>query len=417
MFNLNDHIFRLLQDEPFFASLSRNVDKTEDKNIPTAGVRINPDTGFFELLYNPEFFEGLESDKQRSGVLVHEFYHLVMEHILGRLPDELAGIFEGQVDPEKQALFKLYNIAADLSINCHIGKENLPENGCFPGHGYFEEFPEFQSTEYYYAKLKEKAEQEEKEKEGKPEDGSGEDSEGDSKGSLSDMDSFDDHSQWGGKACDTATKEIAKQRLTDAVKQAADDASKVNSWGSISSSMRKEIMDRISPVLDWRKVLRYFVKCSQRAEKRSTVKRLNKRYPYVHPGRKVRRQANIAISIDQSGSVSDSMLAVFYSELNKLAEIATFTVIPFDTRVAEDKVYQWRKGETRKRERVLYGGTCFNAPTEYVNAGRFDAHIVLTDMCAPKPKSSKCARMWMTDAENARRPYFKTNERVIAIAK
>ena len=170
-------------------------------------------------------------------------------------------------------------------------------------------------------------------------------------------------------------------------------------------------------MLDWRKVLRYFVKCSQRAEKRSTVKRLNKRYPYVHPGRKVRRQANIAISIDQSGSVSDNMLAAFYSELNKLAEIATVTVVPFDTEVAEDKVYQWRKGENRKRERVLYGGTCFDAPTEYVNAGGFDAHIVLTDMCAPKPKSSRCPRMRMTDAENARRPYFKTNERVIAITK
>ena len=403
MFNLNDHIFRLLQDEPFFASLSRNVDKTEDKNIPTAGVRIDPETGFFELLYNPDFFEGLATDKQRTGVLVHEFYHLVMEHIIGRLPDELAGIFDGQVDPKKQALFKLYNIAADLSINCHIGRDNLPENGCFPGHGHFEDFPEFQTVEYYYERLKKKAEQEQKD--------------GTSEGGVSDMDSFDDHSQWGGKSCNKATKEIAKQRLTEAVKKAAEDASKANSWGTVSSSMKKEIMERITPVLDWRKVLRYFVKCSQRAEKRSTVKRLNKRYPYVHPGRKVRRQANIAISIDQSGSVSDSMLAAFYTELNKLAEIATFTVVPFDTRVAEDKVYQWRKGETRKRERVLCGGTCFDAPTEYVNAGGFDAHIVLTDMCAPKPKASRCPRMWMTDADHARRPYFKTNERVIAIAK
>lgn len=402
MFNLNDHIFRLLQDEPFFASLSRNVDKTEDTSIPTAGVRINPETGFFELLYNPEFFSNLETDNQRTGVLVHEFYHLVMEHIVGRLPDELAGVFEGKVDPEKQGLFKLYNIAADLSINCHIGRSNLPETGCFPGYEPFEDLPAFETVEFYYERLKQKAEQEKKD--GTYEDG------------LGSMDSLDDHSQWGGKSCDTATKDIARQRLTDAVKKAAEDASK-SSWGSVSSSMKKDIMERITPVLDWRKVLRYFVKCSQRAEKRSTVKRLNKRYPYVHPGRKVRRQANIAISIDQSGSVSDNMLATFYSELNKLAEIATFTVVPFDTEVAKDKVYQWRKGENRKHERVLYGGTCFDAPTIFVNEGDYDAHIVLTDMCAPKPKSSRCPRLWMTDADNARRPYFKTNERVIAIAK
>ena len=109
------------------------------------------------------------------------------------------------------------------------------------------------------------------------------------------------------------------------------------------------------------------------------------------------------------------MLASFFSELNKLAEIAEFTVIPFDTKVAEDKVYTWKKGQSKKTERVLQGGTCFNAPTKYVNKHKFDGHIVLTDLCAPKPISSKCQRMWMTTKANADRPYFQTNERVIAI--
>ena len=175
-------------------------------------------------------------------------------------------------------------------------------------------------------------------------------------------------------------------------------------------------MERITSKLDWRKVLRYFIKTSQRASKRSTPKRLNRRYAYVHPGRKVNRTANIAVSIDQSDSVSDSMLAAFYGELNKLSDIATFTVIPFDTRVAEDTVFQWKKGQTHPQKRFMYGGTCFNAPTEYVNgAGNFDGHIVLTDMEAPKPKASKCQRMWMTTERYAQRPYFQTTERVIAI--
>ena len=50
-----------------------------------------------------------------------------------------------------------------------------------------------------------------------------------------------------------------------------------------------------------------------------------------------------------------------------------------------------------------------------VNEKNFDGHLILTDMCAPKPIPSKCQRMWMTDSENARNPYFKTNERVIAV--
>ena len=121
------------------------------------------------------------------------------------------------------------------------------------------------------------------------------------------------------------------------------------------------------------------------------------------------------MSIDQSGSVSDSMLAAFYGELNKLADIATFTVVPFDTHVAEDKVFEWKKGQTHPQKRYMYGGTCFNAPTKYVNARKFDGHILLTDMEAPKPKASKCQRMWMTTKYYAERPYFKTNERILAI--
>ena len=63
----------------------------------------------------------------------------------------------------------------------------------------------------------------------------------------------------------------------------------------------------------------------------------------------------------------------------------------------------------------MRGGTCFDAPPKYVTAGNFDGHIVLTDLCAPKPVPSACQRMWMTTKQYAARPYFQTNERIIAI--
>ena len=50
-FDLNMHTFRLLQQEPFFASLSRRIHKAPSKHIPTAGVRINPQSAQFEMLY------------------------------------------------------------------------------------------------------------------------------------------------------------------------------------------------------------------------------------------------------------------------------------------------------------------------------------------------------------------------------
>ena len=47
-FDLNQHSARLLLDEPFFAALSRRMDKRVMNNIATAGVRLNADTARYE---------------------------------------------------------------------------------------------------------------------------------------------------------------------------------------------------------------------------------------------------------------------------------------------------------------------------------------------------------------------------------
>jgi predicted metal-dependent peptidase len=387
-FDLDKHTWRLLQSEPFFAALSRRIHKTATTAIPTAGVKLNPSSAQFEMIYNPDFFESL-SDVEKLGVLKHEYYHIIFEHVTGRLPPEGMNV--------------MWNIATDLAINSHL-KGELPENCCMPEVDRFKDYPAGKSAEWYYSKLQQ-------EQEDQDEEGSGE-GEGSGGGDLSDQ-QFDNHDGW--TEADSDTREMAKERLRQAVEASAKEAQNQGSWGSMSSDMRKKIMDMITPKIDWRKVLRYFIKTSQRANKRSTVRRINKRFPYIHAGKKVNRTAKIAISIDQSGSVSDKMLAAFFSELNGLAKLAEFTVVPFDTQVAEDQVYVWKKGQNKAWERVLCGGTCFNAPTKWVNEREFDGHIVLTDLCAPKPIASKCQRMWMTDTDNASNPYFTTNERVIAI--
>ena len=111
-FNLNMHTARLLMREPFFAALSRRIDKIASTAIPTAGVRVNPDSAQFEMLYNPEFFAQLD-DTHKLGVLKHEFYHLIFEHVTNRKPAD--------------GLKRIDNIAMDLAINCHIANE-LPSD-------------------------------------------------------------------------------------------------------------------------------------------------------------------------------------------------------------------------------------------------------------------------------------------------
>jgi predicted metal-dependent peptidase len=388
-FDLNQHMARLLLDEPFFASLSRRIDKRIKTDIKTAGVWVNEHTGNFELLYNPEFFASLDTDTERLAILKHEFYHIIFLHVTGRLP-------EG-------GMSKKWNYATDLAINGLPDMVNALPKGCLiPGEkgSMFESFPVGLSADQYYAMLPDKGE------------GEGED------GQQGDGDKQGSHDGWGendSKLSD-AVKEIAKERLKNSIREAAKDATK-KGWGSVGSDMRQEIMDRLSTSVDWRKTLRYFIKTSTRANKVSSIKRINRRYPRVHAGRKVKRTARIAVAIDQSGSVSDSMLAAFFNELDNLAQLAEFTVVPFDTEVDESLVYVWKKGQRRKWERVKCGGTDFNPPTEYVNKNQFDGMIVLTDMEASKPIACKGQRMWMTTKHYADRPYFKpsSTERIIAI--
>ena len=403
-FDLNLNTARLLMEEPFFAAISRRIDKRASYAIPTAGVMVNPDTAQFEMLYNPKFFADL-TDLQRADILKHEFYHVLFEHVTGRMPDGVN--------------LKLWNIATDLAINSHLN--NLPEGGLIPGEKNtpFEHLPRGESAEWYMANMPE-FDNDKGDNQSGPSSSESQ-GQGESGGDPSDTtgqsggipDTLDDHSGW--QECSQEVRDMAKERLKEVVRKAAEEASASNRWGSVSQETRKKVMKMLETKVDWRKVLRYFVKSSQRANRSSSIKRINRRYAYIHPGRKSNRVARVAVSVDQSGSVDDKMLAMFFAELNKLAQVAEFVVIPFDTRVDEDKVFTWKKGQTRLPERVLQGGTCFDAPTQYVNDKGFDGHIVLTDMCAPKPKSSKCQRMWMTTKEHANRNYFSTNERVVAV--
>ncbi len=402
-FDLKLHAYRLLMDEPFFAALSRKIEKRACNAIPTAGVRVDPDTAQFEMIYNPDFFASLPEEHVR-GVLKHEFYHLIFDHVTSRKPEGVN--------------HKAWNIAADLAINSHLQGE-LPEMACMPGVGPFAEMPLHKTAEWYLANLPQKGEDDNEESgEGEPGEGEPGDESG---GQPSDGNpgSFDDHSGWsesGDSPAQEAANQMAKERLKQSMKEAANEAAQsAKGWGTMSAAVKEEIIKRLETKVDWKKVLRYFIKTSQRAARRSSVKRINRRYAYIHPGKKTLRQAKIAIAIDQSGSVSTEMLESFFAELNKLAKLAEFTVVPFDTQVDDSNVYVWKKGQNKKAERVMYGGTCFNAPTDYVNAHSFDGVIILTDMEAPKPKRCKAQRMWMTDQRGASRPYFKTNERVIAI--
>ena len=375
-----------LLDEPFFAAIIMNLKKVMTRSIPTAGVTVKDNS--VVLYWNPEFVSKL-SRKHFFGLMKHECYHLIYQHVVGR----------------KQDPHTLWNIATDLAINSLIREDYLPEGGLVPGKAFkdvknnslskdaidrhkrmsdfIQKLPRCKSSEWYMDVLKQDSDiAEDFENAFGSGEGAGFDVHLDPDGSMSESD-----------------MEIMKGKIKDIVKKSAEKAnSRSNGWGSVSSQTRNEIMSALAEKINWKKTLQYFCGTKQKSSKSRTFRRINRKYPYIHPGNKVKRTSSLAIYIDQSGSVGDDGIAMFFGALEGLAKNVAFKVFHFDTSVDQKSEYSWRKGQKyRNPMRTLTGGTCFDCVEDHfrTRAGEFDGYIVMTDGMAPKPKSCISKRCWV----------------------
>lgn len=469
-FNLDRHIISFLQDSPFFAELSRHVRKVPSNDLPTAGVAFDPEHDDLTLYWNPLFFGGGKrplilanvktgevteeteevpalSDREVRGVLLHEFYHLVFCHLTNRRP----------VD---RSVAKLWNVATDLAINSIIlgldtggsasstALGELPEGCLVPGRfpapvgskltpeqkaarplgQLIEKFPPMKSSEWYFEQLREKAEEERakgcpqhgKGDKGKGKGEGGEHGEGDGDGECTcgdgDLDSFDSHEGWDGVP--EEMRELVASKVASIVEKAVRHAdSQANGWGNMPAELRESIRRSVTSVVDWRAVLRQFVGSLERGGRTSSIKRINRRYPYVHPGTKRAYSAKLLIAIDMSGSVSNEMLVEFFGELAGLTKRASVTVLPFDCSVDERDAFEWKRGATVQPRRVRGGGTDFECVNRFANdprnRGRWDGVLVLTDGEAPAPSASRIRRGWVL--ARGTKLTFNTTEMVVAL--
>ena len=295
----------------------------------------------------------------------------------------------------------LWNIATDLAINSILCHTNLPEGGLLPGKplkldnvsdsaslavwkrlsDLIKSFPLGNASEWYMEKLQNDNELKDA-IDNLPMDGEG-------------VPGMDDHDGWGDlsdeerQIMDGKVKEI----LGDAIKK----ADSTNGWGSVSSETRKMLRKAFENSIDWKKVLQNFVGKSQRLNKSRTHKKINRKYPYIHPGVKRDHTSNIAVYIDQSGSVSDENIEMFFGALSELSKSVEFTVYLFDCTVDEDSCFRWKKRQSVELLRTRMGGTCFTSVTNHFNktSSSFDGYIILTDGCAPKPPPSRKKRCWI----------------------
>jgi predicted metal-dependent peptidase len=224
----------------------------------------------------------------------------------------------------------------------------------------------------------------------------------------------DDHDAWDNLTDEERemVKGKIKKVLEDAVKE-ADNGSK--GWGSMSSSQRKVIRELVSNEIPWQAVLKKFCGFTRRANRASNHKRLNRKYPAIHPGIQRGYTSSIAVYIDQSGSVSDGNLEMLFAELRSLAKHTEFVCYHFDTEVDESSEATWRRGKTPVVNRTRCGGTDFSAPTRHANKNkhRFDGYLILTDGEAPDPGPTKLKRGWVIVPN--RKLYFSASKRDFVI--
>ena len=394
-FDIDNHLVALLFKEPFYADIIRSLHKEKTQAIPTAGVLFKDD--IMRFWWNPLFMAAY-NPAVVGGILKHEALHLALEHTTTR-----------RYQPHQ-----IWNIACDLAINSTLSEDEMPPCGFRPGkkfgtpHDWSEWKPEQQArhlklsalveslplhltSEEYFGRLMESDVVKEMLEEG--EKGKGMPGEGDP-GESGFPQGQDDHSGW--DELSDEEREYVAGKVRQAVKEAQERADSKNAWGSVPVGMREEIRKKVRGEIDWKAVLRHFVGTTSRADRLSSVYRMNRKYAGIHPGHARDYRPTLNCYIDQSGSMADEDIILCFGELANLSHRVDIVVYHFDTEVDEDSKTTWKKGMANpKALRTRCGGTDFDAPTRHAAKSKPEGYIILTDGGAPKPDHSRIRRCWV----------------------
>lgn len=379
--------------DPFLGGVSLDITKIVDQACPTAyvGVRKNGARSEVVLGFSPKFVREL-SREERKGVFCHELYHVIFGHIFHR-------------SVAKSADQMMWNWATDLAINSIIGANRLPNICLIPGVHPLEKqkdgtmkpaenkYAKFiatakplQASDYYYDELKKIR-----------------DSEGDSDESMQvvfdAMGTMDSHDGW--NDLDPETAEELRDKMKDLIGRAAGRADKSNQWGSVPQHIQELIRKMLSHEVDWRSIIRNFIGRARSVDRATTIRRINKRMPYVFPGCRRPMIANFACFMDQSGSMSDEDIALLFGELGSLANLTKLDVYHFDTEIDENSHKIWKKGDANPQcLRTRCGGTDFQSVANFLNdpknKNKWSGAIILTDGYAPTMGTvSGCKILWV----------------------
>jgi predicted metal-dependent peptidase len=313
-------------------------------DIPTAC------TNGRDEMYGREFVEGL-TDAELRGLVLHENYHKLYQHMS-------TWKHLWNIDPHSA------NQAMDYVINIKIADDNTDGFAVIPKGGLLDAKYRGMDTAQVFNLIHQS------------DDGDG-DGDGDSGGEM------DEHDWKGAQDLSDEEKGALARDIDEAIRQGALAAGKMGGTGS------RDLEELLKPQVDWREVLREFISTTCAGNDYSTWARPNRRLMsqgVYMPSGISQRVGELVVAIDTSGSISNSTLTAFLSEVKSICD----TVHPEQVRllywgheVVGDESYKTDEldGLITSTKPRGGGGTDVNCVTQYMTAEGINpqACIVLTD--------------------------------------
>ncbi len=336
------------------------VGKTRiDDHVPTAC------TNGRDEIYGREFVQSLD-DKELAFVVLHETLHKAFRHLF---------TWRKLWDEDKQ----LANMACDYVINLMLVDMDKDRSvlampmKAGKAIGLVDEKYRGMNAKQVFDLLK----QDKQNGEGMFAEG-----EGDGQG-------FDEHDWEGAKGLTEEQKKAIEKEVDQALRQGLINHNKMVGKGA--GGLGREIGDLLEPKIDWREMLREFVKATCSAKDASSWRRVNRRYlsgdTYM-PSMIGERVGHLVIGIDTSGSIGGQELNDFLTEVKGIANEVhpeKVDLMYWDTEVAGHEEYGYHEVDNIVSSTKPRGGggtdpTCMITYMKEKNI-KPEAIIMLTDGC------------------------------------
>jgi predicted metal-dependent peptidase len=198
---------------------------------------------------------------------------------------------------------------------------------------------------------------------------------------------FDDHDWDGAKEMTEEEKKVLEREIDQAIRQGVMAHQKIAGTGA--GDLDRDLLELLEPKVDWREMLREFVKSTCSAKDTSSWRKVNRRFlstGVYMPSLIGEKVGHLVLAVDTSGSVGQEELSGFLTEVRGIAEEvkpSQVDLIYWDSRVAAHEEYtESMVGDIINSTKPRGGGgTSPSCVSQYLKEKRIvpECVIVLTD--------------------------------------